>query len=183
MGSGGTVCSAHQTEMGGVSKGLQTAKCSAHTELPGPGGSVGGGVGWGRDCLVANTHGQGGDLGPWSLAKAVACRCVQATLGRRHGFPGAACRPPWARGMGSLGLGGNRNPDLSPLPGLRCGGCETPFPACECQKEHPPVMLLGRPGCGPWGCGRGQESLGGWRPSLPASNPDGLGVSSPRVPV
>lgn len=94
MGSGGTICSAHQTEMGGVSKGLQTAKCSAHTELPGPGGSVGGkgGSWWGRGGAGTAwwpSHGEGGDLGPWSLSKAVAPSCVQATLGLRHGFPGA----------------------------------------------------------------------------------------------
>ena len=40
-------------------------------------------------CLVANTHGEGGDLGPWSLSKAMAPSCVQATLGLRYGFPGA----------------------------------------------------------------------------------------------
>lgn len=67
------------------------------------GGGDWGGSPWGRGgagaavsggllmvwCLVANTHGEGGDLGPWSLSKAVAPSCVQATLGLGYGFPGA----------------------------------------------------------------------------------------------
>ena len=69
----------------------------------GLGGGDWGGSPWGRGgagaavsggllmvwCLVANTHGEGGDLGPWSLSKAVAPSCVQATLGLGYGFPGA----------------------------------------------------------------------------------------------
>ena len=120
-------------------------------------------------CLVANTHGEGGGLGPWSLSKAVAPSCVQATLGRRHGFPGAGCRPPWAGGMGSLGLGGNRNPDLSLLPGeSHVWWVRDPFSSMRVSGRAPSSDAPGEAGL--WTLGmRERPGATGWLEAKPPS--------------
>ena len=169
MGSGGTVCSAHQTEMGGVSKGLQTAKCSAHTELPGPGGSVGGraglrvGEGWGRDCLVAFSR-----YGAWWPILMVKEEVWGPGACPRPWLP-AACRPPWAGGMGSLGLGGNRNPDLSLLPGeSHVWWVRDPFSSMRVSGRAPSSDAPGEAGL--WTLGmRERPGATGWLEAKPPS--------------
>ena len=64
---------------------------------------------------------------------------------------------------------------------LKCSGCETPWPACKSGRACS-SGVSGEAGLWALGVRGDQEPLGGWTQSLPASNLDGLWVSSPCRP-